>query len=56
MSTTAQWETRQVQDKTDDLVSSLCDLRNYLRSKKNYEIADKIRDILTKCGVRIGDR
>ena len=55
MQTIIQYRNKLPQEKVDDLIVSLVDFRNFLRSRKNYDFADKIRDMLTSCGVQVTD-
>ena len=42
-------------DKLDDIVGILLDLRNDARKNKDYDLSDKIRDMLKEKGVSIND-
>ena len=41
--------------KTHDLIDVILELRNDARKNKNYELSDKIRDMLKNKGITIND-
>jgi cysteinyl-tRNA synthetase len=43
------------QDRVSELVSFVLELRNELRSKREYELADRIRDRMAKLGFVVED-
>jgi cysteinyl-tRNA synthetase len=43
------------QDRVSDLVNFVLELRNELRSKRDYELADRIRDRMAKLGLVVED-
>jgi cysteinyl-tRNA synthetase len=48
-------ESKKVNDKTNDVLEILIKLRDEARINKNYELSDKIRDMLNSKGIVIND-
>jgi len=48
-------ESKKVNDKTNDVLEILIELRDEARINKNYELSDKIRDMLNSKGIVIND-
>ena len=42
-------------EKFDDIIDAILEIRNMLRSRREFEISDKIRSMLTEAGVEIED-
>ena len=48
-------KSKKVNDKTNDVIEILIKLRDEARLNKNYELSDKIRDMLNNKGIVIND-
>ena len=48
-------KSKKVNDKTNDILEVLINLREEARLNKNYELSDKIRDMLNNKGIVIND-
>ena len=48
-------KSKKVNDKTNDVLEILIKLRDEARLNKNYELSDKIRDLLNNKGIVIND-
>ena len=47
--------TQKANDKLDDVIDIILELRNDARKNKDFSLSDKIRDMLNKKGISVND-